>query len=146
MTCTFFGHRDTQADVEERLKDVLTELITEKEVTTFWVGNEGNFDRMVRRVIQELSVNFPHVRYAVVLAYRPLNRPGDTEYGDTVYPQELANVPLRAAIPARNAWMLAHAEYVVTYVCRHGSAVQWQREAEKSGKTVLRLADEPYCL
>ena len=141
MVCTFFGHRDVTSDVEMHLKKLVVELITQKSVTEFYVGNEGNFDRIVRRVLHELSEAYAHIRYAVVLAYRPTKRQDDGDYSDTIYPQEVAIVPPRVAIPVRNAWMIDRADYVVTYVCRHGGAARWQQEAEKKGKTVIRLTD-----
>ena len=55
-TCTFFGQSDSPT---ETIKPLLTEeivnLIESKSVTTFFVGNQGNFDNMVRRVLIDLS-------------------------------------------------------------------------------------------
>ena len=54
-TCTFFGHSDTPFSVEEKLKSVLIDLIQTKEVRRFYVGNHGNFDKIARKVLRELS-------------------------------------------------------------------------------------------
>ena len=40
-TCTFFGHRDTSKEIEPMLKSALTDLIENKRVDMFYVGNEG---------------------------------------------------------------------------------------------------------
>lgn len=80
------------------------------------------------------------VRFLGTAMHRP-KKQYEEDYSDTVYPQEIATVALRAAIPARNMWMIDRAEYVVTYAYRHGGAVRWQQEAEKKGKTVVRLSD-----
>ncbi len=42
MTCTFFGHRDTPAQIKPRLRQVITDLIEHHGVTQFNVGNQGN--------------------------------------------------------------------------------------------------------
>ncbi|MBR5452389.1 MAG: hypothetical protein IKV36_05315 [Clostridia bacterium] len=44
MICTFFGHRDTPKCVEDKLRHVLLDLINSKNVTTFYIGNQGAFD------------------------------------------------------------------------------------------------------
>ena len=47
--CTFFGHRDTPKKIEPILKSTLIDLIENKKVDLFYIGNQGNFDYMVRR-------------------------------------------------------------------------------------------------
>ena len=46
--CTFFGHSDCPSTVAPKLRSVLIELIENHGVDVFYVGNQGNFDRMVR--------------------------------------------------------------------------------------------------
>ena len=55
MTCTFFGHRDTPTTIEPLLKETLTDLIKNKGVDLFYVGNQGKFDAMARKVLSKLS-------------------------------------------------------------------------------------------
>ena len=47
--CTFFGHKDTPQEIEPILKKFLLELIENKGADIFYVGNQGNFDTMVRK-------------------------------------------------------------------------------------------------
>lgn len=46
--CTFFGHRDCPSSIEPNLKQALIHLIDAQSVDTFYVGNHGAFDAMVR--------------------------------------------------------------------------------------------------
>ena len=69
--CTFFGHRDCPETIKPRLREVLIDLITNKGVDTFYVGNQGRFDVIVRGVLWELKKEYPQIDYAVVLAYMP---------------------------------------------------------------------------
>ena len=39
MVCTFFGHKDTPKEIEPTLRSALIELIENKNVTVFYVGN-----------------------------------------------------------------------------------------------------------
>ena len=67
--CTFFGHRDCPETIKPYLREVLTHLIINQEVDTFYVGNQGQFDGIVRSVLRELEQVYPEIHYAVVLAY-----------------------------------------------------------------------------
>ena len=141
MVCTFFGHRDLCGGYENRLEALLTDLIENKNVTRFYVGNEGSFDYTVRRTLGEIKRKYPHIDYAVVLAY-PTHRSDDALNGITIYPEGLESVPPRYAINKRNLWMIEQADYVVVYVkVSFGGAARCKEIAEKKGKIVFNLAD-----
>ena len=135
-TCTFFGHRDCPETIKSALHSVIELLIAEG-VTTFYVGNHGQFDTYVRGALGKLKKKYPHVDYAVVLAYLPTAR---EENGDTIYPEGMEMGPPRFAIERRNRWMLRQAEVVVTYVrYTWGGAYKFKSAAEKQGKRVIEL-------
>ena len=46
MICTFFGHRDCPFQIESNLKHEIINLIESCSVDTFYVGNNGNFDKI----------------------------------------------------------------------------------------------------
>lgn len=52
--CTFFGHRDCPSSIRGVLSAEIERLITEKDVDTFYVGTQGNFDRMAYAALVEL--------------------------------------------------------------------------------------------
>ena len=139
-TVTFFGHKDTPQETEPTLRATLLDLIINKNATVFFVGNNGNFDAMVRNQLKELSVIYP-IKYSVVLAYLPDERNTD-DMSDTIYPEGLEAVPKRFAISWRNKWMLKQSDIVVTYV-KHsfGGAAQFKELAQKQGKTVIELSE-----
>ena len=133
-SCTFFGHRDCFALDRERLMAAIEALILQG-VDTFYVGNQGNFDGMVRGCLKQLCRKHPSVRYAVVLAYLPATGEGES---DTMYP-EIEGHP-RFAIERRNRWMLTHADYCLCYVEHSwGGAWRYARLAKKKGVTVSNL-------
>lgn len=142
--CTFFGHRDTPKEIEPILRPTLIDLIENKNVDLFYVGNHGNFDNMVRKDLQALKLDYPHINYAVVLAYIPREKDiyDYTDYSNTIYPDELENAPPKYAIIKRNKWMIDKSDYVVTYVkYTIGGAAQFKALAEKKGKIVFNLAN-----
>ena len=143
MICTFFGNRDTPSEVEPVLYKAICQLIVERGVTTFYVGNHGRFDRMVYRCLKKIKKEFSHICYYVVLAYLP-KAMGRKYYdaNETIYPEGLERVPHRLAIIKRNEWMLERSDFVVTYVAHtQGGAGTFQELAEKKGKTVLKLTE-----
>lgn len=135
--CTFFGHRDAPREVESALRRVLTELIEREQVTEFYVGNHGEFDRLVYRVLTEWEAVYPHIRCTVVLAYLP-EKPMD--YRRTVVAEGVETVPKRLAIVYRNRWMADRAQYVVTAVNRSwGGAAQSKAYCARQGKRIIEL-------
>ena len=138
MTCIFFGHKDTPYEVKDKLRETIVKLIEKQDVTSFYVGNHGNFDRMVLSVLKELSNLYPQIRYSVVLAY--LTQQGDEDFSNTVYPEGIESVPKRFAIDFRNKWMVQQADIVVAYVRRFiGGAAKFTEMAKKRGKEIINI-------
>ena len=141
-TCTFFGHRDCPRSIQSKLREVLIELIEKYAVDMFYVGRQGAFDEIVRSVLQELVLVYPHIRYAVVLERLPSGKEKfDTrDYTDTILPEGMEAVLPRFAISWRNNWMLKQSAYVVTYITHAwGGAAQFAEKAERQKKTVINL-------
>ncbi len=137
MTCTFFGNRDATTQGTSALRAILLQLI-EEGVTQFYVGNQGAFDRIVAKELTQLCKEFPHIGWAIVLAYYP-SSPREHDM-PTIFPEGLENVPPRFAINKRNAWMIEHADIVVTYTrSAHGGAGMWKENAAKRGKHIIEL-------
>lgn len=139
MVCTFFGHKDTPKEIEPTLRSTLIELIENKNVSVFYVGNNGNFDTMVRCQLEDLSQTYP-ITYSVVLAYLPTEKNKYDNLTNTIYPEGLETVPKRFAIPWRNKWMIQQSDVVVTYVTRNfGGAAQFKALAERLNKHIINL-------
>ncbi len=66
MIATFFGHRYAPQKIEPALCEALSDLIKNKNVDLFYVGNHGGFDRAVRRCLKALKLRYPHIKYYVV--------------------------------------------------------------------------------
>lgn len=138
--CTFFGHRDCPETIKPKIRAAVIDLIENHGVTMFYVGNQGNFDRMVRSVLKEVTTAYPGVGYAVVLAYMPSTKKRADDSSDTLLPDGIEKVPKRFAISWRNKWMIEHADYVVTYVTRlFGGAAQFSALAKSKGKIIYDI-------
>ena len=138
-TCCFFGHREVTHNIRDRLTAIIKKLITEENVTEFYVGHQGQFDSRVYSVLKELKVKYHQIRYTVVLAYMPDEHIKEVYGEDTLYPDGLETVPKRFAISKRNDWMIRQSEVAVCYVHKiTGGAAKFR---EKAKKRKLRIID-----
>ena len=141
MVCTFFGHRDTPPAIKPVLRQVMLDLIEQKGVDLFYVGNQGNFDTMTQSILTEFEQSYA-IRHFIVLAYLT-EKDSLPCIADTVLPDGIETVPPRFAIEYRNKWMLDRSDYVITYVCRSfGGAAKFKTLAEKKNKTVIELSQQ----
>ncbi|MBR7131929.1 MAG: hypothetical protein IKD04_00190 [Clostridia bacterium] len=119
------------------------DLIENKNVEKFYVGNHGSFDSLVIRNLEALETIYPHIKYSIVLAYLTGKK---SEYhcfdfSRTLYPDGLEKTPPKFAIDKRNRWMIEKSDFVVTYVKRFGGAYNYKEIAEKKGKIIINIAD-----
>lgn len=136
--CTFFGHKDCPSTIIPLLEAVIMELINDHNVEMFYVGNQGQFDAYVRRVLRKITARYSHISYAVVLAYMPHGELDD--FTDTMLPEGIEKVHPRYAISWRNRWMIRRADYVVAYITHSwGGAAQWVNAAKSQHRQVISL-------
>lgn len=140
MVCTFFGHRDTYDLERDKLKQAIIKEIEENGADTFYVGNHGNYDRMVFSVLKELKDIYTKISVNVVLAYLPKDNSEDLLY--TVFPEGIELVPKRFAINFRNKWMIEQSDMVIAFVqSSFGGAAKFVEMARKKRKTIINLAE-----
>ena len=140
--CGFAGHGSMtySEKVFMLLKEKIEAAIVEDAITEFWVGNYGDFDRLAQRAVKEVQKKYPHIRYAVVLAYMPGQQTEHEDHSDTMLPEGIEEVHPRYAIDWRNRWMLRESQYVLCYIHHHwGGAAKYVQAAQRQGKTVINL-------
>jgi uncharacterized phage-like protein YoqJ len=143
-TGTFFGHKDTSIKIQPILKSAIIDLIENKKVTVFYIGNHGNFDLIVADTLKALKATYTYIKYYIVLAYNPnRNLKIDKEnFSNTIFPKELANAHPRYAIVKRNKWMIEKSDYVITYINNpFGNAIKFKNMSLQKGKKVIELTD-----
>ena len=139
LTVTFFGHRNTPEGIRERLKNTLIELVEKEGARSFYVGNEGAFDRLCQSVLRELRKQYP-LDITVVFAYMP-TKAQEMEGFASLFPEAAAIAPPRFAIERRNRWMASQSDLVVTYVITsYGGAAKAKRSMQRAGKRVIELS------
>ena len=141
MVCTFFGHRLCPTEIKENLRLAIIDLIKNKGVNKFYVGNQGGFDYMVCNILKELSKEYP-IKYSIILAYFTEKKYDNDEYllENSILPEGIEFVPPKFAIDWRNKWMIKQSDFVVTYVCHNfGGAAKFKALAQRQNKTVINL-------
>ena len=144
MTVCFFGHRDAPQSIKPKLYNLLVDLIEHQSADRFYVGNHGSFDALVRDSLRTLQAAYPHITYAVVLAYLPSVKASlpCADFSDTVYPEAVADVPKKFAIDRRNRWMIQQSDTAVCYVTHSlGGAAKYRQAAQKAGLRVMDLRE-----
>jgi len=143
LTVAFWGHKDAPESIQVKLKKILIHLIEDEGANVFYVGNQGNFDRIAAALLRELQLQYPHIRFYIVLAYMPTPSQGAHEQRDeTILPEVVAASPARFAISRRNDWMLEKSDTVVTYVTRSfGGAAKYKALAISKRKRTIEISE-----
>ena len=143
-SCFFIGHREA----DERLLPILTatieRLITEEQVSFFYVGGYGGFDRIAATAVMRMKLQHPEITLMLVLPYHPGERPIETPYGfdGTYYPEGLEKVPRRYVIVRANEIMAKQSDWMISYV-RHGASNSRRilEYARKQGTACININD-----
>lgn len=65
-TCAFFGHRLWHVLSFDTLFSFVKNLVEEKNITRFLVGNHGKFDALAREVCLRIAEIYPHIEICFV--------------------------------------------------------------------------------
>ena len=143
-SCFFIGHREADERLLPKLTAAIERLITEEQVSFFYVGGYGGFDRIAATAIKHLKLHHPDITLMLVLPYHPGERSIETPYGfdGTYYPDCLEKVPRRYAIVRANEIMAKQSDWLVAYV-RHGASNSRRilEYAQKQGTACININD-----
>ena len=137
--CTFFGHSACYNLDMAVLRGAVEELIGQG-VTEFLVGNQGQFDGMVRSCLKSLKAQYPEIAYCVVLAYLPGENGAGEDLSDTMFPEGLESVHPKFAISRRNRYLIDHADVCLCYINHTwGGAYKFVRMAQSRGLRIVNI-------
>ena len=117
-SCFFIGHRETDPDLLPEIKAAADSLIRQQQVSDFYVGMYGNFDRLAGEAVIQLKRDYPDVRLFLVLPYHPADRPIEAPpgYDGTFYPDGMETFSRRYAIAKANRKMIDASDFLIAYV------------------------------
>ncbi len=136
---TFAGHRkiDCFSEVEAHLSELISKLLNTKELVEFYVGYNGDFDRMAISAIREAEKKYETKNSAVVLVlpYKTADTVFfESQFDAVIIPQELHGIYPKRAITLRNRWLVDNSDLIVCYVNEGGGAAATVKYAEKSNR------------
>lgn len=137
-SCFFIGHREVSERVGTLLEQAVERHIREYEVTDFFVGGYGSFDRLAAGAVKRAKQRYPELSLTLLLPYHPGLRPVAPPPGfdGTFYPSGMEHVPPRLAIVRANRYMVEHSDYLIAYARRPGNSrnlVEYALKREKRG-------------
>lgn len=146
MICTGFGHRDVFENLKGQIDTAVASAI-EKGCDTFYTGAMGDFDSMFSSAVREAKKAYPNIKLICIKPYMTADINENREYYATAYddilvPDDLAGIHYKAAIKARNRWIIDHSDdIIIGYTIRnYGGAYTAIRYAEQTGKTIIRIS------
>ena len=143
-SCFFIGHREADERLLPKLTAAIERLITEEQVSFFYVGGYGGFDRIAATAVKRMKLHHPEITLMLVLPYHPGERPIETPNGfdGTYYPEGLEKVPRRYAIVRANEIMAKQSDWLISYV-RHGASNSRRilEYAQKQGTACININD-----
>lgn len=141
QTATFIGHKECYGAKAETVRKEIIKLI-ENGVTDFLNGGMGTFDWMCARIVYELKQTYPHINNYLVIPYLTFNVLEKKYFDSIVYQEGFERYHFKAAIPARNKYLVNNSAYAICYVTHGwGGAAQTLEKAVKKGLTVINLGE-----
>ena len=148
ITCTFAGHREplTIKDalyIPDRLQAALDDLLKLDDEFLFYFGGMGWFDQQCIRAVQSAKRLHPEKEIQLTLVLPYPRKIEDADLYDEIHiPDEIRSLHYKAAIPARNRWLVERSQYLIAYVAHSsGGAAKTLECARERGLTVRNLAD-----
>ena len=138
-TAVFIGHNECYGVTSEQIKEAIVSLI-DKGVTEFLSGGQGGFDRLCGRCVYEVKKQYPNINNYLVIPYLSFNVYNQELFDTIIYPDGFEKYHFKAAIPARNKFMVDNANYAICYV-NHGwgGAAKTYERAKKKGLNIINI-------
>ena len=138
-TATFIGHNECFEISKEKVKNAIQTLIKQG-VTDFLCGGQGGFDRLCGRCVYELKKEYPHINNYLVIPYLSFHVFDKAIFDSIIYPDDFEKYHFKAAIPARNKYMVDNSSYAICYVTHSwGGAAKTYNQAVKKKLQIINL-------
>ena len=141
-TATFIGHKECYGVNSVDVRAEIIKLI-EAGVTDFMSGGMGSFDWMCARIVYDLKKIYPQINNYLVIPYLTFTILEEKYFDSIVYPEGFEKYHFKAAIPARNKYLVDNSAYALCYVTHGwGGATQTYERAVKKGLTIINLGEK----
>ena len=140
-TCCFIGHSECYGLSSERVRAAIEDLINQG-VTDFLCGGMGDFDWMCARLTYELKPKYPNIRCDLIIPYLTFRVLEPKYFDSIVYPEGFEKYHFKAAIVARNRYLVRQSAYALCYVTHDwGGAAKTYAFARRQKLELINLGD-----
>lgn len=150
FSVSFFGHRSLYGCgfVDQKVYEIICDLIRNKSYVEFLVGRDGDFDQIVSSAIIRAKRNIDHgnASHIWIMPYMKAeyknNKMAFEKYYDFIEVCEKSSVAFpKSAITIRNRYMIERSDMCIFYVTeKSGGAWNAMQYAEKIGKAYINIA------
>lgn len=141
-TATFIGHKQCYGVTKESVRKEIEKLI-QAGVTDFLSGGMGSFDWLCAKVVYDLKKDYLYINNYLVIPYLTFNILEKEYFDSIIYPEGFERYHFKAAIPARNKYLVDNAAFAICYVTHDwGGAAQTYVRAVKKGLTIINLGEK----
>ena len=139
-TAVFIGHNECYGVSAQQVEQAIIDLINQG-VTVFMSGGQGGFDRLCAGCVHRLKKQYPHIVNCLVIPYLTFTVFDKDIFDDVIYPEGFEKYHFKAAIPARNKYMVDNSELCVAYFENKGGGTEYTvKYACEKGRRVVNLA------
>jgi len=137
--CCFAGHSKLYNldEIYHNLVNLIERLILEENISEFWVGNYGDFDKLSAKAVRNLKRKYTDIQLNLIIPYLT----SDINENREIYYQKYDKV-LMADLPERtpkrfqilkcNEYMVDKSDFLICYVKNNfGGALKTMSYAEK---------------
>ena len=145
-TCTFLGNsdiRETDA-LNSKIRQAITDLITNKGVNTFYVGIKGQFETLCHRIVSDIKQTYPDIQVILIIAYVKDLEKCRYPFDDFYFPVLCEFGYKGWSIAKRNEWLINETDYIISYNRYQGRAYNYCQKARRKKKEVMEISDNPY--
>ncbi len=123
----------------EKIKLTAIDLIKNKGVDTFLVGNKGKFETLSHKMMEQIQCDYPNIKIMLVIAYvKDLER-CPYNFDDFYYPQKSELEYKRWSIAKRNEWIIEQTDYIIACNQYRGRAYDYCEKAKRKGEEIIEI-------
>lgn len=142
--CCGFGHRIVFENISGKLDKAIEGAVSQG-CKIFYTGAMGEFDNLFSSAVRKAKKAYLHIKLICVKPYFTNDINTNREYytalyDDIIIPDELAGIHPKAAIKARNRWIIDNSDITLIYTTRnYGGAYDANKYAEKQLKQIIKI-------
>ena len=140
-SCCFCGHRFVFQNINDKVREIITDLLENKGVTVFYTGHMGDFDELCESIVRNLKSCHRNIKiYWVIPYYMKRINANKEQYSilfDEIISPDFGDVHYKQAIKMRNQWLVDNSDIIICYVKQDGGAYKTKKYAEKTNIQII---------